>query len=110
MSSRKLWLWPREPVVSSRFKVDIFDRTYTVAGDIDPAYGEELAQYVDAKMREIARATGTVDTVKVAVLAALTIADELHTVRQTHEEGREALCEEAWRCLKLIERALHQTA
>jgi cell division protein ZapA len=99
-----------ESPVSPRIKVDIYDQTYHVAGDLDPAYVERLAQCVDAKMREIARATGTVDSVKVAVLAALAIADELFTLRESAEEGREALREEAKRCLKLVERALHQTA
>ena len=96
--------------MSSRIKVDIYDQTYHVAGDLDPAYVEKLAQLVDTKMREVARATGTVDTVKVAVLAALGIADELFTLRESAEEGREAMREEAKRCLKLVERALHQTA
>ena len=96
--------------MSSRIKVDIYDQTYHVAGDLDAAYVEKLARCVDTKMREIARATGTVDSVKVAVLAALGIADELFTLRESGAEQREAMREEAQRCLKLVERALHQTA
>jgi cell division protein ZapA len=96
--------------MSPRIKVDIYDQTYHVAGDLDPEYVEKLAQCVDAKMREIARATGTVDSIKVAVLAALGIADELFALRNSREEQREAIREEAQRCLKLVERALHQTA
>ena len=95
--------------MSPRIKVDIYDQTYHVAGDLDPGYVEGLAQHVDAKMREIARATGTIDTVKVAVLAALAVADELYALRQTREENRKALREQARRCLKLVERALQQT-
>ena len=91
-------------------KVEIYDQTYTVAGDLEPAYVEELAQYVDAKMREIARATNLVDSVKVAVLAALSIADELQTLRRSSGENREELRERAERCLKLVERALQQSA
>jgi cell division protein ZapA len=91
-------------------KVEIYDQTYTVAGNLEPAYVEELAQYVDAKMREIARATNLVDSVKVAVLAALSIADELQTLRRSSGENREELRERAERCLKLVERALQQSA
>jgi cell division protein ZapA len=91
-------------------KVEIYDQTYTVAGDLEPAYVEELAQYVDAKMREIGRATNLVDSVKVAVLAALSIADELQTLRRSGGDGREELRERAERCLKLVERALQQSA
>jgi cell division protein ZapA len=91
-------------------KVTIYDQTYTVAGDLEPVYVEELAQYVDSKMREIARATNLVDSVKVAVLAALSIADELETLRRSRGDGREELRERAERCLKLVERALQQSA
>ena len=91
-------------------KVQIYDQTYNVAGDVDPAYVAELAQHVDGKMRQIARSTGTVDSVRVAVLAALAIADELYDLRQSREDSRKSLRAEAKRCLKLIERALQQTA
>jgi cell division protein ZapA len=91
-------------------KVTIYDQTYTVAGDLEPVYVEELAQYVDGKMREIARGTNLVDSVKVAVLAALSIADELETLRRSRGDGREELRERAERCLKLVERALQQSA
>ena len=66
-------------------KVEIYDQVYNVAGDLDPAYVEELAKYVDVRMRQIARGTGAVDSVKVAVLAALSIADELHALRQSRK-------------------------
>jgi len=91
-------------------KVHIYDQTYNVAGDLDPEYVVSLAQHVDDKMREIARSTGTVDSVRVAVLAALAITDELYSLRQSRDENRNTLREEARRCLRLIERALHQTA
>jgi cell division protein ZapA len=91
-------------------KVTIYDQTYNIAGDLDPIYVEELAQYVDARMREIARGTGMVDSVKIAVLAALAITDELQTLRRSRNDGRDELRERAERCLKLVERALQQSA
>ena len=91
-------------------KVEIYDQAYNVAGDLEPAYVEQLAQYVDLRMRQIARGTGAVDSVRVAVLAALSIADELHALRQTRQQNDAALRANAKRCLKLIDRALEQTA
>jgi cell division protein ZapA len=96
--------------VTQSIKVQIYDQTYHVAGGLDVSYVEELARDVDSRMREVARATGTVDSVKVAVLAALSIADELHSLRQARQSGREALREHAQRCLKLVERAIQQTS
>jgi len=96
--------------VSERVKIEIYDQTYYIAGDLRRAYVEKLAEYVDGKMREVARSTGTVDSVRVAVLAALAIADELHAVRQNRDESRDVLRERAEKCLKLVERALQQSA
>ncbi len=55
-------------------------------------------------------ATTTVDTQKAAVLAALAIADELHSGLRERTEQEELLREQAERCLTLVERALKQTA
>ena len=87
-------------------RVEIYDQVYNVAGDLEPSYVEQLAKYVDLRMRQVARGTGAVDSVKVAVLAALSIADELHN----REKDEAALRANAERCLKLIDRALQQTA
>lgn len=56
--------------------VTIYGRTYNLRGDGDPAYLARLAHLVDQKMREVADSTGTADTMKVAILAALNLADE----------------------------------
>jgi cell division protein ZapA len=91
-------------------KVQIYGQTYSIAGDLDPAYVQKLAAYVDEKMRAISDATSTVDTQKAAVLAALAIADELHSGLRERGEQQELLREQAERCLTLVERALKQTA
>jgi len=57
--------------------VTIYGRTYHLRGDEEGAYLEELATLVDSKMREVAEATGTADTLKVAILASLNLADDL---------------------------------
>ena len=64
--------------------VDIYDQIYHLRGT-DPAYIESLAHSVDAKMRAVSSHGGTVDSLRVAVLAALNIADELATLRQRYE-------------------------
>lgn len=91
-------------------RVQIFGQTYSIGGDLEPAYVHKLAAYVDEKMRAIADSTTTIDTQKAAVLAALAIADELHTGLRDRTEHEELLREQAERCLTLVERALKQTA
>lgn len=96
--------------MSGTVKVEIFGQSYAIRGDLDEQYVQKLAAYVDGKMSAIASATATVDTQKVAVLAALAIADELHNSQRERGEREETLREQAERCLTLVERALKQTA
>jgi cell division protein ZapA len=56
--------------------VEIYDQLYHLSGD-DPHHIRELAGYVDAKMRAVAAQGKTADSLRVAVLAALNLADEL---------------------------------
>ena len=67
-------------------RVEIFDQAYNLRGS-DPEYILKLAEYVDAKMRAVAEATNTIDTVRLAVLAALNIADEYHLLKKRQEVG-----------------------
>ncbi len=68
---------PDDPTESAEATpVTIFGRTYHLRGNEDVAYLTELAALVDEKMSEVAEATGTADTLKVAILASLNIADE----------------------------------
>ncbi|HEY4681871.1 MAG TPA: cell division protein ZapA [Candidatus Acidoferrales bacterium] len=91
-------------------RVEIYDQTYNLRGIEDEEYVRELAAYVDARMREISEATRTIDSLRLAVLAALHIADELHSQRGRPGETNEELRRRAVRCLELIDSALKQTA
>ncbi|MGO8719349.1 MAG: cell division protein ZapA [Acidobacteriaceae bacterium] len=69
---------------SNTLVVDIYDQIYHLRGP-DPRYLEQLSALVDAKMRAVAKHGTTVDSLRVAVLAALNIADELVTLRQQRD-------------------------
>lgn len=64
--------------------VEIYDQVYQLRGT-DPEHIERLAQAVDAKMRAVSTHGATVDSLRVAVLAALNIADELMALRARYE-------------------------
>ena len=61
--------------------VEIFGQDYAVRGGDDPGYVEKLAAFVDERMKEISRTSGAVDTLRIAVLAALNVADECFHLR-----------------------------
>lgn len=73
---------------SSLVHVEILGQTYAVKAGADPGYVESLAAFVDKQMKEVGRASGAVDSVRVAVLAALNLADELFRLRRELEEAR----------------------
>jgi len=94
----------------NRVKVEIYGQSYTMSGEVDEAYVQKLARYVDKKMRAVSEATQTVDSVRVAVLTAMALADELHTRQNETGERDDALRERAQQCLSILEHALKQTA
>jgi cell division protein ZapA len=73
--------------------VEIFGQTYNVRGEGDPDYLAELARFVDGRMREVAGQVATVDPVKIAILAALNIADEFSRYRRERESASDAWIE-----------------
>lgn len=73
--------------------VEIFGSVYPVRGSDDEQYLQELAATVDRTMREIADRVTTVDTAKIAILAALNLADELFRANRTPEGERDEIQE-----------------
>ena len=90
-------------------KIEVYDQMYNVNGEQDEEYLKELAAYVDGKMRTIAESTHMVDSLKVAVLAALNIADEMFTMRQKQQQIEGPLRKRVEKCVSLVEKALEQS-
>jgi len=65
-------------------RVEIYDQTYQLRGS-DPEYIGQLAEYVDTKMRLISQQASTVDSLRLAVLAALNIADEYLILKRKYD-------------------------
>jgi len=96
---------PSQPV-----DVQIFGRNYTVRAEGDPEYIRELARYVDDKMTEIARQAPTVDPMKISILAALNVCDDLFQFRDQHRKDvrrLEDLEERADVWIRRLEEQLH---
>jgi cell division protein ZapA len=88
-------------------RVEIFDQVYNLRGS-DPEYILKLAEYVDAKMRAVAEATNTIDTVRLAVLAALNIADEHHLLQRKVESGATDYQQRAHLLADALDEVLHE--
>src|SRR5258708_16128738 len=91
---------------SPTIRVEIYNQTYNIRSDGDTEYIIQLAEFVDSRMREISSGTLTVDSLKVAILAALHIADELHRLKNMHEQADSQLAARRTECAAMLDRLL----
>ena len=86
--------------------VDIHGQRYPIRSGLDPEYVARLATYVDEKMRTAAESTPTGDSLRLAVLAALNIADELFRCRDSTRARDGQLAARAEELERLLDRVL----
>jgi len=86
--------------------VEIHGQRYPIRSTLDPEYVARLAAYVDEKIRAAADATPTSDSVRLSVLAALNIADELFRCRDVTDARDGELAERAGELERLLDRVL----
>ena len=89
-------------------RVEIYDQEYHMRGELDPEYIRRLAQYLDGKMRAIAERSHTVDSLRVAVLAALNIADEYHQLKARYEAETKQVGERVDECHAVLDAVLKE--
>jgi cell division protein ZapA len=86
--------------------VEIQGQRYPIRSELDPEYVTRLAVYVDEKVRAAADSTLTGDPHRLAVLAALNIADELFRCRDATRARDGQLAERAGELERLLDRVL----
>ncbi len=89
-------------------RVEIFDQVYNLRGS-DADYIIKLAEYVDGKMRAVSEQTATVDSVRLAVLAALNIADEYHLLKRRLETASPEARQRASKLASALDEVLQDT-
>jgi cell division protein ZapA len=70
----------------SRVNVEIMGQTLVVASDADDDWVKAVAEAVDQKIKTIQAGNRPVNTIDVAILAALNFADELERLKREHRE------------------------
>ncbi len=88
-------------------RIEIYDQVYHLrpGADSDEEQIARAAHYVDSKIRAVAAKTRDVDTLRLAVLAALHIADEYHTLEARYEALRAAVEQKSAEMNRLLDRA-----
>ncbi len=87
-------------------KVDIYGKEYTVKGNADKAYIESVAEYVDSKMKEVDANVPFESSLRVAILAAMNITDELFSQRSDKTVESDELEERAKALAEQLEETL----
>jgi cell division protein ZapA len=98
---------PIRDAANNSVRVEIFDQAYNLRGS-DAEYILKLADYVDSKMRAVAEQTQTVDTARLAVLAALNIADEFHLLKRNYDTGALQYIQRAQQLSQALDEVLHE--
>ncbi len=70
---------------SVKVTVNIYGQEYTIKGQESEEYIKKLAGIVDKKMQDIGSKNSHIPSIKVAVLAALNMADELKKIKHEYE-------------------------
>ena len=91
-------------------RVEIYDQQYHMRGELDAEYIRQLAEFLDARMRSIAERTRTVDSLRVAVLAALNIADEYHQLKAKYETETKHITQKVDECQAVLDEVLKEVA
>jgi|SRR6478672_4164518 cell division protein ZapA len=86
--------------------VEIHGQRYPIRSALDPVYVARLASYLDEKMRAAADSTPTGDTLRLAIIAALNITDELLRCRDSESARDGELAERAGELERLLDRVL----
>jgi cell division protein ZapA len=95
-----------EHVGATTTEVEIFGATYVIRGGQEPAYLTELAVEVDRRMRELAGHVAQAEPGRLAILAALNLADELSRNRRSWDGERGAIEARVTELSELLDRAL----
>ena len=86
--------------------VEIHGQRYPIRSSLEPEYVARLAQYVDEKIIAAAASTPTSDVLRLAVLAALNVADELFRCRDANRARSGELAARAGELERMLDRVL----
>jgi cell division protein ZapA len=88
--------------------VDIQGQRYAIKSALDPKYVNDVAAYVDQKMERVGRELSTSDAARLAVMAALNIADEMFRMRQDSSGEAARLIARAADIERIVDAALDE--
>jgi len=92
--------------MTKTIEVEVFGQRLSLQGEGEEAYFHELAEYVDAQMRTLAKKTRTSTPTKLAILVAINVADQLFRQQRNGDEGKIEMERRAQLLLEAIDQRL----
>ena len=89
----------------NRVKVEIFGDEYTILGDADPGYIQELTSLVDSRMKELSDQNRHFSKTKLAILTAVNLADEISQLKK-NPESADMMEETAKRLISILDEGI----
>ncbi len=86
--------------------VEILGREYRIRSADDEAYVREVARYVDAKLREVSQGSTLPPSDRVAILAAMNIADELFQARRAANDEMSTIEKKTQSLISLLDESM----
>lgn len=90
--------------------VEVNGQRYPIRSALDPVYVQELAAYVDRKLKVAYESAPSSDTLGLAILAALNIADEFFRARDTQSQSDGSVAARAGELERIVDQALELAA
>ncbi|MBN1613763.1 MAG: cell division protein ZapA [Deltaproteobacteria bacterium] len=87
-------------------RIRILEQEFYVSSDSGDEYVSKVVDYVTVKVEEIRSKTGTTNTLKIAVLAALNIADDYFKLKGAEEDIHSEVENKSEELIKLIDEAI----
>lgn len=92
----------------SKIIVNIFGQSYTLIGDANHDYMLRIAKFVDMKMKEVSKTTAGLDQLKIAILAAVNISNELFQLRETTSEWEKVVQEKSQSLMNILDKSIDE--
>ena len=77
--------------MKQRIEVEIYNQTFIVNSEDDEQYVREIASYVDSRMHQLGESAKTAMPLRVAIMTALSIADEYHKALQRENDTQKEI-------------------
>ena len=91
---------------SGKVRVNIYGQSYNIKGDASSDYIQQLAEYVNGKMEDVSLNVNSSNSLQIAILAALNIADEYFQMRSMNTGIEGAVEDKAREVILLLDEGL----